>query len=244
MVATMSIAMDALDESSRAPEGAARPALALPRVHLASQSPRRRLLLAQHGIEHVASHPGVDDGCLVRGGVSPAEWVAALAYFKAAATMHRLGEWSYAPGELVIVGADTVVWKPAGRAALSASAGQIIGQPNDAPDAERIIRLLENGEHEVLTGVALVDAGTGRRDMLVDRARVRVGVLGEDRIGAYIAGGQWRGKAGAYNLRERLDDGWPIEFDGDPTTIMGLPMTKLRRRLAEFADACSRLAMS
>src|ERR1041385_1297838 len=59
----------------------ARPA----RLLLASRSPRRRLLLIQNGIEHEAAHPGVDDGTLEQGQVSPEAWAAALAYFKAAA---------------------------------------------------------------------------------------------------------------------------------------------------------------
>jgi septum formation protein len=98
-----------------------------------------------------------------------------------------------------------------------------------------IIRLLENGQHEVLTGVALVDPATGRRELFVDRARVRVGAIGGERIGEYIASGGWRGKAGGYNLAERIQEGWPIEYEGDPTTIMGLPMRILPARLEAFA---------
>lgn len=208
--------------------------VSLPRVHLASQSPRRRELLTEYGIEFETSHPGVDDGLLIRGGVSPSEWVASLAYFKAAAAMHRLGDWDYSPGELVIVGADTVVRK--GR--------EIIGQPRNQADARRIISLLENGSHEVLTGVALIDAGTGQRDMFVDRARVTVGAIGEPRIADYLDSQLWKGKAGAYNLRERINDGWAITYDGDPTSIMGLPMKRLVVRLSEFADQCAKRAMN
>ena len=42
---------------------------------------------------------------------------------------------------------------------------------------------------------------------------------------------QWRGKAGAYNLADRVADGWPIECEGDPTTVMGLPMRRLTEAL-------------
>ena len=200
----------------------------MPRVLLASQSPRRRKLLDDHGIEHGAISSGVDDGVLMRGGVTPSEWVAALAYFKAAAARERVMPAEYQPGEVVILGADTVVRK----------ADRVIGQPSDEADAERIIRTLQNGEHDVLTGVAFVDAASGKRDMWVDRARVRVGEIGDDRIAAYLASGAWRGKAGAYNLSERIADGWPIEYDGDPGTIMGLPMRRLRDRLIAVRDAC------
>lgn len=201
---------------------------AMPRVLLASQSPRRRQLLAQHGIDHAAIASGVDDGVLIRGGVTPAEWVASLAYFKAAAARERITTTGYNTGEAVILGADTVVRK----------GESVIGQPVDAADAERIIRILQDGEHDVLTGVAFVDAATGRRDMWVDRARVRVGEIGDARITEYVQTGAWRGKAGAYNLSERIADGWPIEYDGDPGTIMGLPMQRLSERLIAFRQSC------
>jgi septum formation protein len=83
----------------------------------------------------------------------------------------------------------------------------------------------------VLTGVAMIRPD-GTRTMFVDRATVRVGELGEDRIREYIDSKEWNGKAGGYNLRDRLDAGWPITFSGDPTSIMGLPMGKLKGRLA------------
>lgn len=185
-------------------------------------------MLTEHGIEHTAVVTGLDDAELIRGGVTPAEWVAALAFFKAAAAREQLAAASYSAGELIVLGADTVVRK----------GDQIIGQPRDAADAERIVRLLQNGAHDVLTGVAFIDAATGKRDMWVDRSKVRVGDIGDSRIGAYVAGTDWRGKAGAYNLSERLAEGWPIEFEGDPGTIMGLPMEKLAERLMKFRDAC------
>lgn len=204
-----------------------------PRLFLASQSPRRRQLLAEHGFEHEAGHPGLDDGELEPGRVAPEAWVASLAYLKAAAGVESLGGRALARGGLVL-GADTTVVKD----------GEIIGQPKDAADAERIVRLLQDGEHEVLTGVALIDPATGERDVFVDRAAVRVGRLSEAQIVAYIASGAWRGKAGAYNLRERLEAGWPIEYDGDPTSIMGLPMRALRGRLERLGAraACGAVA--
>lgn len=220
--------MDALEAIFNESEQLVRTRQTLPRVVLASQSPRRRRLLEEYGIAHGAVASGVDDGVLVRGGVTPSEWVAALAYFKAASARERLSLPGVGAGEVVILGADTVVRK----------GDRIIGQPADAADAERIVRTLENGTHDVLTGVAFVDAATGRRDMWVDRATVRVGEIGDERIGAYLATGGWRGKAGAYNLSERLAEGWPIEYDGDPGTIMGLPMRRLTARLIDFRDAC------
>jgi septum formation protein len=71
-------------------------------------------------------------------------------------------------------------------------------------------------------------------------ADVRVGDLGGHRIAPYLASGDWRGKAGAYNLFERLDAGWPIAFEGDPLAIVGLPIAALRARLAAFSASTDR----
>jgi septum formation protein len=186
---------------------------------LASRSPRRRQLLDEAGIAYtVRLAEEIDDGDLCPGHVSPENWVAALAYLKARAVAECLG-----PDALgsVVLGADTVCVQD----------NEIIGQPADRDDAERIIRLFAGREHEVMTGVALVDEHGVIVDLFVDRARVRVGEIPDESIDAYLDTGAWRGKAGAYNLFERIEAGWPIEFEGDGTTIVGLPMTALNRRL-------------
>lgn len=216
-------------EFSETPEGAAVGGVApgrRRRLLLASQSPRRRLLLSEAGVAHEAVHPGVDDGVLASGAVSPSSWVAALAYLKASAGVAGLND---AGGATVVLGADTVC----------VVEGRLVGQPRDAAEAEATLRALiaasaGGGGHEVLTGVALVCAATGRRELFVDRAEVRFGDPGEDELRAYVASGDWAGKAGAYNLGERLAAGWPIAFEGDPTTIVGLPMGRLLEKLAAF----------
>jgi septum formation protein len=200
------------------------------RLVLASQSPRRRLLMKERGLLHDAVHPGVDDALLEPGRrATPAQWAVALAYLKARAGCVKGGD----EGPRLVIGADTVVVK----------GEELIGQPRDAEDAERIIRVLQDGEHEVVTGVAIVRCGDDReggpegwpsRMLFADRARVRVGHIGDERIADYVSSGQWRGKAGAYNLSERLKAGWPIDYDGDAGTIMGLPVGKLVDRLARM----------
>ncbi len=188
---------------------------------LASRSPRRRQLLSAAGIDHIPVETGIDDAELSRGDVTPSQWAAALAYLTARAGAEAPGEGGTgASRDYTVLGADTICVKDR----------EIIGQPADAADARRILLLLEDAEHEVITGVALVSPA--RRRIGADRARVRVGRIGRDRLEQFVASGRWRGKAGAYNLAERLDAGWPIEYEGDPTTIMGLPMRLLTRLLS------------
>ncbi len=192
-------------------------------LHLASTSSRRRQLLDEAGFGHQAIDPGVDDGALTPARTTrPEHWVAALAHLKAMAGVRQLEvENGSARGGLVI-GADTIVVKE----------GEIIGQPRDREHAGSIIRRLASGEHRVITGVALIEPGRTpgvelRRLLLVDAANVRIGKLDRDSLDAYLESDDWRGKAGAYNLSERIQGGWPISFDGDPATIMGLPIRRL-----------------
>src|SRR5690606_31360454 len=114
------------------------------RLVLASRSPRRRLLLEQMGVAFEAAAGGVDDGPLSPGAAcSPRQWVAALAYLKAAAVWSLGG--AGAAGATVL-GADTVC----------SVEGRLLGQPRDEAEAGAMIRAVEDREHEVLTGVALV----------------------------------------------------------------------------------------
>ncbi|MBL0926278.1 MAG: Maf family protein [Phycisphaerales bacterium] len=183
-----------------------------PRLILASTSPRRRQLLDEHGVPHSAVPPGIDDADLARPQAAPPhQWVAGLAYLKARAVLDRTGR----DDRGVVLAADTTIVKH----------GQTLGTPRDREEARRILSSLEEGEHEVVTGVALL--AHGQRTLLVDRAQVRVGAVGPSGLAAYLDSGDWRGKAGGYNLRERLAAGWPISFEGDPTSIMGLPMRLL-----------------
>lgn len=196
-----------------------------PRVLLASRSPRRRELLREFGIEHEAAHPGFDDAVLEPGRVSPDQWVMSLAYLKARSGLDGAG-----PGTLVI-GADTVCVLD----------GAILGTPRTPEEALAMLRSMRGRGHDVITGVAIIDAGSCRRasrpperarELFVDRAHVRMGDLSDEAIEAYVASGEWRGKAGGYNLRDRIRAGWPLSFEGDETTVMGLPMRMLTERLS------------
>lgn len=200
---------------------------AMPFVVLASASPRRRSMFEQIGVRHAVLPASVDDGELgIAEHVNPAEWVAALAYLKAASSVQLFianPQVEHKPNTLVI-GADTVC----------VHNGKVLGQPGDRDEAYAMILSMSDAEHEVLTGIAIIDPLTGRREIFIDRSVVRVGVIPEHEIVAYLESEQWRGKAGAYNITERLAAGWPIEFDGDETSIVGIPMTRTLERVRHF----------
>jgi septum formation protein len=185
-------------------------------VLLASASPRRRLLLNDAGIQVRVHPPDIDDGQL-RSGAVPAEvWVMALAYLKARRVQETLDEAAGA----IVLGADTVC----------VHHGRILGQPRDEQHARWMLQMMRNATHHTISGVCLLSGS--RRLLFFDRAEVRIGDLSDAQIEQYIASGNWRGKAGAYNLAEQIAAGWPIDCTGDPTTVMGLPMRRLQPMLA------------
>lgn len=201
---------------------------AQPLIWLASRSPRRRELLTAAGLRHVAEHPGLEDSELVPGAVTPREWVAALAYLKASA------------GAAIASGAVTERTWVLGADTACVSGEAMIGTPHNVDEARAMMRTFRETEHEVVTGVALIELEPGvsptivpaRRSLFSTSALVRWGTVDDDEIERYLTSGQWQGKAGGYNLRERLEAGWPITFAGDPTGVMGLPMEALLRKLA------------
>lgn len=206
-----------------------RAAAGVPRLFLASRSPRRRQFLSEAGLAHDAEHPGLEDSELTPGEVTPREWVASLAYLKAAAGA-EIARDATAAERLWVLGADTAC----------IADGTLIGTPSDAAEARRMLQSFRDGEHEVVTGVALIELDLDvdddfvprRRALFATSARVKWGSVSDQQIEDYLASGGWAGKAGGYNLRERVAAGWAITCEGDPTCVMGLPMEALLRKLA------------
>lgn len=189
-----------------------------PVILLASRSPRRRALLEAAGIAHIAAAPSFDDSDLLPGQIqSPSHWVMALAYLKAWAQAESFRDAA------VVLGSDTACVMDK----------RLIGTPQTLGEARSMIAAFMNREHEVVTGVAIIDRRHAQpvRHLFADTATVRMGGLSSETLEAYLATGGWHGKAGGYNLLERIDAGWPLTYQGDPTTIMGLPMNCLVNRL-------------
>lgn len=205
-------------------------------IVLASTSPRRRELLAQLGLHFSAIDPGIEDADLQPGQVSLPQWVASLSWLKAAAGAAKLGyplgrrSNQHTPGDLLIIAADTLVQ----------SQGQILSKPANADDAATMIRQIRGRSHHVHTGLTLLDPINGARQVCADCAQVDVGDITDEAISNYVASGQWKGKSGGYNLAERISAGWPINVVGDPATVMGLPIARLRTLLPAFIAASAR----
>jgi septum formation protein len=177
---------------------------------LASQSPRRRELLAAAGIEFIVRPVNVPEQH--RAGESPEEYVRRLAEAKASAVPRSDGE--------IVLGADTVV----------VVAGQILEKPVDASDAARMLRLLSGREHDVITGICLASSGSN----IVDTAttRVRFMELTAREIDDYVASGEPMDKAGAYAI-QGLASKFIVRVEGEYSNVVGLPVALLYRHLTE-----------
>ncbi|MHC5004604.1 MAG: Maf family protein [Planctomycetota bacterium] len=183
-------------------------------VWLASGSARRRQLLEEAGVAFQVRRPDVDDGQLRPGGTPPRHWAVAMAYLKG---RHVAEQLRRDRERGLVIAADTIC----------SVDGLVLGQPRTAPEAAEMIHRFRGRDHRTITGVCLIDVPSGRRRLLVDQTIVHVGPIDEAEIDRYVRSGRWQGKAGGYNLDERLAAGWPVEVTGDPTTVTGLPMRRL-----------------
>lgn len=131
-------------------------------------------------------------------------------------------------GEGVVLGADTIV----------VIDGRALGKPADAAEARAMLRTLRGREHEVITGVAVVDARTGREAAAAEVSRVRMAAYSDEQIEAYVASGSPLDKAGAYAIQD-LAGALVAGLDGSYTNVVGLPLETARRLLEAFGVAVS-----
>lgn len=182
------------------------------RIILASTSPRRRELLARMGYEFSCDAPDVDEN--VEGRAD--EIVALLARRKAHAAAEK-----YAAG--VVIASDTLV----------SLDGKGLGKPVDAEDAARMLRALSGREHEVFTGVCMIDAETGREETRVARTGVTFREVTAKEIAEYVSGGEPMDKAGAYAIQGGAGK-FVAALDGTFENVMGFPVDVVEEMLKRF----------
>lgn len=150
---------------------------------LASASPRRREILRRLGVRFLVD-PSSADEPEPAPGEGPVKHALRLARFKAREVRKR-----HSSG--IVIGADTIV--TCGR--------KILGKPRSARDARSMLRCLGGRWHEVITGVCLIDAASGKTRSAYSRSRVHIRRLTGNEIDWYLATGEYRDKAGAYAIQ-------------------------------------------
>lgn len=183
-----------------------------PSLVLASASPRRQELLARLRIPFAVEPSHIPE---LHPPGPPAAALAAVALDKARAVA---GRWT--AGRAVILGADTEVVLD----------GRYMGKPRDAADAVRILSALSGRTHEVITGVALVEAPPGREATAAVTTRVTMTAATQEEIAAYVATGEPFDKAGGYAV-QGLGARLVARVDGCLTNVVGLPVETTRRLL-------------
>ena len=181
---------------------------------LASTSPRRKELLRQIGLDFTVDPADVDEHVLP--GESPEAYAIRVALAKARVAAGRAGSG-------IVIAADTIVVVD----------GAILGKPVDAEDARRMLTALSGRQHEVVTGLAVVDAASEKYVTRISITKVWFRDLTEREIASYVATGEPLDKAGAYGIQER--GALLVEsIEGCYSNVVGLPLSLLGEMLRAF----------
>ena len=173
---------------------------------LASQSPRRRELLGRLGLTFQVRAADIDE--TMNPALRPFDEVARLSRDKAAAIAAE------APGDTVVVAADTVV----------VLENRVLGQPHSEREAVEMLRSLSGRPHQVMTGMTVRRGDRVESDTVVTDVHFRP--LSEQEIEAYVATGEPMDKAGAYGI-QGLASIFIDRLAGDYYNVMGLPLCRL-----------------
>lgn len=191
-------------------------------IILASQSPRRKELLEQIGLEFEIC-PAKGEEIITK--TLPEEVVMELSKQKAeevAAMVSSFGESHKeitTPSDILVIGADTVV----------AYNGEILGKPVDEADAKRMLTMLAGNTHSVFTGVTLVfidKSGRAGEMVFYEKTDVKMHSMTEEEIDRYIATGEPMDKAGSYGIQGKCAI-YIEKIDGDYNNVVGLPIARI-----------------
>lgn len=183
-------------------------------IILASNSPRRKKLLAENNIPFTVVVPHVEER--KEDGMKPEELAMALAFEKAYDVAVRFRNHT-------VLGADTVV----------AFENQILGKPKDREEAEEYLRLLSGNYHRVITGFAILNLDMGVKRIDYEESSVYFRKLDQEEIFRYIMTEEPYDKAGGYGIQGAASS-FIEKYIGDYENIVGLPVQKIFEYLREL----------
>lgn len=180
-------------------------------IVLASTSPRRKELLGLFQVSFEVMPADINEDVLQD--EAPEAYVQRLALEKAQTIARAL-----AGRPAIVIAADTTV----------VHQGQIIGKPENAADAERILRSLRGQSHQVFSGLCLLNTATGEQVVELAESQVPMRNFSDSEMSAYIASGEPMDKAGAYGIQNSSFH--PVEnFAGCFANVAGLPLCHVLR---------------
>ena len=184
-------------------------------IVLASTSSFRRQLLQRLGLPFLAVAPAADEGAVH--GLPPADLAVARARLKAESLASDFPE-------TLIIGSDQI----------ACIDGEILNKPGTEERARAQLRRLTGREHELLTAVAVHEPATGRTEAEACRHVLRMRVLSEEQIAAYVAHDQPLASAGSFKIESLGIALFESITGADDTAIIGLPLLLLTGLLARF----------
>ena len=185
------------------------------KIILASSSPRRKEILNRFNLNPLIVEAKIEEKKSYN--ESPKQVAMALAFEKALWVCNKFNN------EEVVIGADTIV----------VLGNRILGKPKDEEDAFRILSLLNNKEHSVITGISIIRANTNIKIIDYESTLVRFRHLSEEQIKRYINTKEPMDKAGAYGI-QGYGEVLVEKIDGCYSNVVGLPLGRLDYLLNKF----------
>lgn len=208
----------------------------LPKIILASGSPRRKELLSTLEIPFEVITSGVSEE--VNPTLDPVEMVKVLAKMKATAIAKKVQEG-------LVIGSDTTI----------AFEGSTLGKPASQENAKRMLEMLRNKKHQVISGIAIIDSSNMQIEAGTVTTSIRMRNYSDQEVNDYIATGEPMDKAGSYAIQGK-GSSLVAEIDGCYNNVVGFPLCELVKLLEKFGvlansrdsvcklpsgDACPRL---
>jgi septum formation protein len=187
----------------------------LPPLILASQSPRRKLLLKQIGLRFVVRPSAVREDLWDH--ESPEHNAKRIALSKAVEVSRNVKRG-------IVIGADTIV----------VLGTRILGKPRTKSEAKTMLKRLSGRMHRVYTAFALIDVATQRRVVRIEKTKVWFRVLTNREIESYVRSGSPMDKAGAYGIQDDYGAVFVRRVEGCFYNVVGFPLTKFYQTLEEF----------
>jgi len=208
----------------------------LPKIILASGSPRRKELLSTLEIPFEIITSGVSEE--VDPNLDPVEMVKVLAKMKATAVAKKIQEG-------LVIGSDTTI----------AFEDRTLGKPTSQENAKQMLEMLRNKKHQVISGIAILDSSSMRIEVGTVTTSIRMRNYSDQELIGYIATGEPMDKAGSYAIQGK-GSSLIAEIEGCYNNVVGFPLCELVKLLEKFGvsvnlrgsvcnlpsgDACPRL---
>ncbi len=191
------------------------------KIILASQSPRRRELLSQIGVEFEVIPSMADENIKEN---NPSEFVKKLALIKGEEVYNRIKKNE----NILVIGADTIVVKD-----------KVLGKPADREEAISMIKNISGTSHEVYTGVSfyLYNESTKEEkvDVIINKTKVNVCDINIEEIEEYVDSKDPFDKAGGYGIQGSFAK-YISSIEGDYYNVVGLPVSDVYQKIKDLCE--------